>query len=740
VYALYADLALNRPLREALTYGVPAELESRIAVGMRALVPLGGAREVGVIVGLRRETAIEPRKLRAVSRLLDAEPLLDADLLGLARWTAERWACSWGEALAALLPAPLKRERRGRRVVVAQALPAATPEALATLAGLHEKQHRLLRTLLDAGGRMELRDLLRRVRLSDVPAKTLAKAGLIELERVELSGDALVDAPASQRPRPERLSDDQGAALAAIAAALATSAPRTFLLHGVTGSGKTEVYLGAIESALALGRGAIVLVPEIALTPQTVGWFRARFERVAVLHSRMTDGERLATWLAVRRGAARVVVGARSAVFAPVRRLGVIVVDEEHEPSFKQASVPRYHARDVAVERARQAGAVCILGSATPTLETLLASRRGEIAALALSARVGGGSLPAVEVVDLRLERLDGEGQGLFSNRLRAALGSALARREQAILFINRRGYAPVLWCLGCRETVRCSRCDMALAWHRRIRRLVCHGCCEERAMPGACPTCSLPSPRLLGSGSERVEAAVQALWPAARVRRMDSDTMLRREHYEEALGAFGRGEIDVLVGTQMIAKGLDFPRVTVVGVVAADSGLHLPDFRAAERTFQLLSQVAGRAGRAELAGRIVIQTHAPSHPAIERAAAHDYRGFADGELALREELRYPPFSRLVRALAEDEDEARASAAAADCARELRAALAGADADVLGPAPAPIAQLRGRHRWHALVKAGTEQALARARELLLELAARSSRPKLAIDVDPVGLL
>jgi primosomal protein N' (replication factor Y) len=419
----------------------------------------------------------------------------------------------------------------------------------------------------------------------------------------------------------------------------------------------------------------------------------------------------------------------------------VIVVDEEHEPSFKQDSTPRYHARDVAVRRAKLEGALCVLGSATPSLESWHRARAGEHRLLHLSARASGRPLPPVEVLDLRVERRARGGGGIFSERLAELLRAALERREQAILFQNRRGFAPVLWCKACRTTVSCASCDVALTWHRRIGRMVCHACCEERPLPRACPSCTAPGLRPLGAGSERIELELGALCPGARVRRMDSDTMRRREDYESALEAFGRREVDVLVGTQMIAKGLDFPGVTLVGIVDADGALYLPEFRAAERTFQLVAQVAGRAGRGELHGRIVVQTHAPEHPAIVHAARHDFRGFAQLEDAARAELGYPPHGRLLRALFDDGDGAQVERAAARCAERMTEVLQGSSAVVLGPAPAPIALLRGRHRRHVLVKCPPQgSALSLAREAALELAGDCGRVRMTVDVDPQSLL
>lgn len=741
-HGFYADVAVQRPLRCEFTYAVPARMRSEIALGVRVAVPFGPRRELGVVTRVRETTDVPVDKLKSIATVLDPDARIGPDLFELTRWMSNYYACSWGEALGAVMPAAVKKEGGGRRVVMIAAARAASAEELADLEKRSAAAFRLLRALHEIGAPAESRDLCRKLNVGDSSVHTLVRRGLATRTHVLADVDPLDSAPvSSSRVRPAQLSADQGAALKELEKALAARAFATFLLQGVTGSGKTEVYLRAIESALALGRGAIVIVPEIALTPQTVGWFRSRFGSVAILHSRMTDAQRRAMWLAVQRGEARVVVGARSAVFAPVKDLGVIVVDEEHEPSFKQESSPRYHARDVAVIRAKHASALCVLGSATPALETWHNARSGRYRHLHLRLRVSGGQLPKVEVVDLRAEKREGGQTVLFSHRLRQLLGEALERGEQSILFLNRRGFAPTLWCSVCGETLRCKHCDVGLTFHRKIGRVVCHSCCEEQMPPKNCPTCTAPLVHYLGAGSERVELALKKLLPNARVRRMDSDTMLRREDYEDALERFGKGEIDVLVGTQMIAKGLDFPRVTVVGIVSADSSLHLPDFRAAERTFQLLAQVAGRAGRGALAGRIVIQTVTPEHPAITCAAKHDFEGFAGPESRLRAELGYPPHGRLIRVVFEDEDLGRVHDVAAACAKLLREKASTDGLTVLGPAEAPISQVRGRHRQHLLVKApAASPAIATARGLLLQFGENELKTRVTIDIDPVSML
>ena len=733
----FVDVALNRPLRQAFTYRIPKDLLGSVRPGMRVAVPFGRRREVGVVVRLLETTELDEKKLRSLSQVLDEKPVVNDELLELLGWLSDYYACGLGEALAAALPAALKREGGRRERVVIEVAPGVGPEALEGLEARSPKQHRVLRTLLEASGPLERAEIMRRMNVSAAPIDSLVKKGLLVARREEVEPEDLLSGEFTPRPRPERLTDPQRTALDALRKNLEAREFGAFLLHGVTGSGKTEVYLTAIEDALARGRGAIVLVPEIALTPQTVGWFRSRFDDIAVLHSRMTDTQRLSMWRRVQSGAARVVVGARSAIFAPVQDLGVVVVDEEHEPSFKQTSVPRYHARDVAVVRAKAAGAVCILGSATPSLESWRNAARGRYTLLPLSRRVHGGDMPPIEIVDLKAEK----GAPLFSRRLVDLMQGTLERKEQAILFLNRRGFAPTLWCKECHTVLRCDQCDVALVYHRGRERVICHSCCSELATPDACPTCTAPALRFLGQGSEKVELLLAREFPDARVARMDSDTMLRREDYEVTLDAFGRGDLDVLVGTQMIAKGLDFPRVTLVGIVNADATLCVPDFRAAERTFQLVSQVAGRAGRGELEGRIVLQTTHDRAPCVLAASRHDYEAFASSELPERELCARPPFARLIRVVLDDDEEPRAAEAAQRFAAICEDVLGPFDVRVEGPGPAPVSQLRGRHRWHLLLVCSLEgPGLTQARELLRRLAGETNRPRVTIDVDPASLL
>ena len=543
------------------------------------------------------------------------------------------------------------------------------------------------------------------------------------------------------------LTDDQRDALAPICDAIKRELPARFLLHGVTGSGKTEVYLQAIAETLAAGRQALVLVPEITLTHQIVARLRARFgDEVAVLHSGLKPGERLAQWERLRSRQTAIAVGARSALFAPLEALGLVVVDEEHDGAYKNEEGFRYHARELAERRAAHAHCPLILGSATPSLESRYRAEQGELRRLSLPRRVGGRPLPAVEMIDLAKEKAkNARGRKLILSRpLRKAIAEALAAGGQTILFLNRRGFSTRIFCFQCGHAERCNDCDVALVFHAGEHALRCHYCGSTRAVPERCSGCGDPETALLGVGTERLEEEVQALFPGARTLRLDRDTSARRGHTEKVLRALKREEVDIVIGTQMVAKGHDFPGVQLVGVVSADLGLHLPDFRAAEHTFQLLTQVAGRAGRSTRPGHVVVQTFVPDHYAIVPVATHDYETFYRAELEHRQTLGYPPFGLLTRIVVQAEDEAETLAAAESLAAAARATLPADErpaVEILGPAPAPIARLRGRYRFMLLLKGGNEVALRSACEAVLEAARRLPRTlQVGLDARPVHML
>ncbi|HET8732664.1 MAG TPA: primosomal protein N', partial [Anaeromyxobacteraceae bacterium] len=614
---------------------------------------------------------------------------------------------------------------------------APAPGAADALPTLDKRAHarRAVLEYLLARGRIPVEELRTAFPRGRPALGALVKGGLATLETVAVAagGDALL--PAAENPLP--LTADQSAALARISAA--SGAFRTFLLHGVTGSGKTEVYLQAIAAARAAGKGALVLVPEIALTPQLAGRFRARFgDQVALLHSGLSDRERHGEWLRLRRGEARICVGVRSAVFAPVQDLGIVVVDEEHDPSFKQDDGPGYHARDLAVVRAREEGAVCVLGSATPSLETLENARTGKYERIELPRRIDDRPLPAVRIVDLSRIRKGAPLPGLLSPALTDALGATVRAGRQAILFLNRRGFQTLVLCRDCGREERCAHCSVSLTLHARRGVLLCHYCGATERMSPRCPDCGGERGGV-GVGTEQVEAAVRELLPSARVARMDRDSVSGGGDVAELLARFARRELDVLVGTQMVTKGHDFPGVTLVGVVLADTALALPDFRAAERTFQLLTQVAGRAGRGDDPGQVIVQTFHPHSPAVAFAVGHDHAGFAEVELDRRRALGYPPFGRMLAVRVEG-SEAGARRTAEALGEAAQAALP-PGVTMLGPAPAAIERIRGRNRWHLLFRAPGHAALRQVHRALGAVALRPpGGASVRFDMDPGSML
>ncbi|HEX6940449.1 MAG TPA: primosomal protein N' [Longimicrobiales bacterium] len=784
---MLVDVALPVPVPRTFTYRVE---QGAVEVGSRVLVPFGRRRLIGWVVGHPPEAGPGVR-IRAVSAVLDAAPSLTADLLRLCRWVADYYVAPLGQVLRSALPAVLSQPGRPAPPVKTRRILRLVRE-LPSLArrdeifGRAQRQRELYELLETIGGSAEVSHLTGHVGFSESVVRGLVAKGLAELADEEVERDPFAVLPPAE-PAALTLTAAQRAAVDALVAASRGGRGGTFLLRGVTGSGKTQVYIELLEEVVQRqGRGAIVLVPEIALTPQTVSRFRAHFgETVAVLHSALSDGERYDAWRALRSGERKIAVGARSAVFAPVADLGAIVVDEEHEATYKQSDAPRYHAREVAIVRAGQAGAVCVLGSATPSLESWRNARAGKYRLLELPDRVEGRPLPPVHLVDLR-PRSDGSpsrtpapgaaphgadtdaaapaagdraagpaargssGDAAFdrilSPPLVAAIRARLERREQTILLLNRRGYATFVQCRDCGRVWHCRQCNVSLTYHRSRRRLVCHYCFHEEPAPVTCDDCASGDLSFRGVGTEQVERAVADAFPYARIARMDVDTTSGKWAHHEILGRVERGEVDILLGTQMIAKGLDFPRVTLVGVVNADVGINLPDFRASERTFQLLTQVAGRAGRGDRRGEVFIQTALPGHYAIRAAIAHDYATFAERELAEREAPRYPPFCRLANVILSGTDEDAVVRAAEETAAWVRRMLADEvvhGVEVMGPAPCPIDRIRGRWRWHFLLRSASPAPLGAVLRRLHERGATLSGRgalRLALDRDPVSLL
>ncbi len=733
-------VAVGRPVAGPFTYALPMGVEPPRHLGQRLLVPFGRGRALGFYLG--RAEPPQGAVLKPIAQVLEAEPALPPDVFRLITFAAAHYRYPLGEALRAALPPGLTRAVEDSPVppeVVQTAV--ATESAPSASLARAPSQAATLAYLLAVGGRAELGELAHAVPKAREALRRLVARGLVRLETAAAQPSF---GTSFAQGRPEHLTAGQDAAVQALVQALGEKSFRPFLLHGVTGSGKTEVYLRAAEHALTTGKGALVLVPEIALTPQLVGRFRSRFgAQVAVLHSGLKERERRADWQALRAGRVRLAVGVRSAVFAPVADLGLVVVDEEHDPSFKQDEKLRYQARDLAVVRAKDVGAVVVLGSATPSLETYENAQRGKYQLLELPSRVDDRPLPSVQLVDLRRRPKRAlDVPPVLAEASAQALAETLAKGQQAILFLNRRGHSTTLVCEACGQSVLCQQCDVALTLHLQPASLQCHYCGASRGVPAACPSCQGTLVRL-GTGTERVEEEVRARCPTARVARLDRDSVGTGERLTERLSSFARGELDVLVGTQMVAKGHDFPGVTLVCVVSADTGLLLPDFRAAERTFQLLTQVAGRAGRGAEAGQVLVQTYNPEAEPVARAAAHDFVGFAQKELAWRRALAYPPYARLAAIHLEGRDAAETAASARALARTVERSLPPAASGVrlLGPAPAPLSRLRGNSRWQLLLKGPQHRVLRPvldAVEAALLQLPRGVRG--VLDVDPGAML
>src|SRR5208282_2385189 len=698
-------------------YFIPPGLAGQIEVGSRVQVPFGPRKIPGCVTALAEESA--HANLKPILKVIGAQTLVTPKVLKLARWIGEYYCCAPETALKSVLPEAIRKEKEGwkkqlfvRALQISEEFPK-LPKRQQDVWNIIEERREIL-----------LAELLELAETTAATVRKLEDRGLVEITS-EISER---DPYARETILPTQnivLNAAQSVALKKITEAMDrplstfNSQPSTFLLHGVTGSGKTEIYLQALAHALEQGKGAIVLVPEISLTPQTVERFKARFSSgklqtlVAVLHSHLSTGERHDEWHKIRQGRARIVIGARSAIFAPVEPLGLIIVDEEHEHSYKQEEAPRYHARDVAIVRGQMEGAVVVLGSATPSLESYYNCGKGKYTLLQLLERADDKKLPVVRVVDMRQTVRPGKAAPLFSPQLKEAIARRVEQKEQVILFLNRRGYSTSLQCPLCGYVAECPNCSVSLTYHRHEQKLCCHICAHVAPVPAVCPNdkCRNPAIRYSGVGTQRVEATLAKLFPEARTVRMDSDVLKRKEDYRRILGDFRVGKIDILVGTQMIAKGLHFPNVTLVGIIYADLGLHVPDFRAGERTFQLITQVSGRAGRGDVEGEVFVQAFTPFHPAIQYARRHDFTGFYEQEMEFREQLKYPPISRVALLTLKGRNEEKVKFSAEHLRKVLESAVhspqstaGGADPKsdrglktvdfrdlvISGPAPAPL--------------------------------------------------
>ncbi len=786
---MVARVTLEIALRKEFDYAIPPELAGQVEVGTRVKIPFGHRQVMGCVTALVEHST--HTNLRLLTGIVGKQSLVTAKVLQIARWIADYYCCAPETALKSVLPEVIRREKDGwRERLIVRLLPV-TGDA----PKLTKRQQEIL-NLLEERRELPLHELLELAETTAETVRRLEDKHLLLITNQVSERDPYAKDVIS-RTETLTLNAEQAKALAAICTRMDavgkcergtvithTLTPATFLLHGVTGSGKTEVYLQAIAHALAAGKGAVVLVPEIALTPQTVERFKARFShgplqtQVAVLHSHLSAGERHDEWHKIRQGRARIVIGARSAIFAPVEPLGLIIVDEEHEHSYKQEEAPRYHARDVAVVRGQMEDAIVVLGSATPSMESFYNVQRGKYALLELKLRADDKKMPIVRVVDMRQAARKDKGTPIFSEELKEAITKRLERREQTMLFLNRRGYSSSLQCPQCGFVAECPNCSVALTYHRRAQKICCHICGHEASAPTVCPEpkCRSAAIRYAGLGTERVEETLTKLFPHARIARMDSDLMKRKEDYRRVLGDFKAGKTDILVGTQMIAKGLHFENVTLVGVIHADLSLHIPDFRAGERTFQLLTQVAGRAGRGDVEGEVFVQSFTPFHPAIQYARRHDYTGFYEQEIEFREQLNYPPASRLALLTFKGRNEEKVKLMAEHVTRELEALASGKavpesesasarelellpeagptqtltrsrshtspmrDLVLAGPAPAPLLRAETFYRYQLMLRTRQMPRVSKVLGKLLESLELPEDVTLTVDIDPVSLM
>lgn len=730
------EIALDREF----DYLIPAHLADSVVIGSQVVIPFGHRKIYGYVIGLAAQSA--RADLKPIIDLAAPKPLITDRILELAKWMADYYATPLEQVLKTILPSPVRsrkakhKEQRLVRVIADQAMAV----DLDRLKRRSPKQAAVL-DFLRTHGQAAMPVLTRDLGATTAMIRSMEKKGWVGVDSENVDRNPFQNQQVLPT-QPFALMPQQQDALDTIKKAVDTGDPSVVLLFGVTGSGKTEVYLQALQYVRQQGKGAIILVPEISLTPQTVERFRSRFaEGIAVLHSHLSIGERHDEWHRIRDGRAQIAIGARSALFAPIENLGLIIVDEEHEHTYKQEEAPRYHARDMAVVRGRMERCPVILGSATPSLESYCNVLRGKYTMSRLPHRVDHRQMPVLRIVDMRADK-EKEGRvNVLSQILREAIQLRLDRGEQTILFLNRRGYSTSLVCPSCGYVAQCEHCSVAMTYHKKADELRCHICGSTRKVPARCPesACGDPAFRFAGVGTQKVEDIVSRVFPRAQVERMDSDTMTRKDSYGRILGDFRSGKIDILLGTQMIAKGLDYPNVTLVGVINADTTLHMPDFRASERAFQLLTQVAGRAGRGDVAGEVIVQTFTPFHPSIQAARRLDYDGFYDQEIAYRKELSYPPFSHLVCLTVRGPVEQAVSYAADQLISKLKPALSN-QVMVGGPSPAPLARIKGLYRYQIMFRAPTTARITSALKPLLRSFKWPPKVHCAVDIDALSIL
>jgi primosomal protein N' (replication factor Y) len=772
----YVRVLVDDSAGKAFDYELPEAVARSLQAGSRVRVPVRTRTALATVIEVLDETDVPGVKL--ISAVVSAEPILSPLLLKLGAWMADYYCCSIEQAMKAVLPNVIRKAEVGHQTrlfarlaqevgdeeletlkkkaplqaaAIAFLAAAGKPVAIAQLAEECDANHSVIQALVKKGLVVTASATVER---DPHQNETFLHAGKLEMNAEQLvvfervcaaivgQASRLSEVPqASPLPTAVTNGPGQDGETPAAQTAGGTPIPRPILLHGVTGSGKTEIYLQAISLVLERGQTAIMLVPEISLTPQTVERFKSRFaatqHEVAVLHSHLSEGERHDEWHKIRTGRARIVIGARSAIFAPCANLGLIVVDEEHENTYKQEETPRYHGRDIAVLRAQMEGCACLLGSATPSLESFHNAQLGKYELLRLTQRVDDKKMPFIRIMDMRMESK--KKGSILSERLITAVHARLAKKEQTILFLNRRGFSTSLLCEKCGYVCECPNCSVGLTFHRAVGRVVCHICGHQAVAPAKCPECRDPGIKYSGTGTEKVEDIVGKCFPTAVVKRLDADVMTRKDAFRETLGAFKVGKIDILVGTQMIAKGLHFPNVTLVGIINADLSLHLPDFRAGERTFQLLTQVAGRAGRGDVEGEVFVQSFTPFSPSIQFARHHDFDGFWEQEIEFRRQWDYPPFTHMVLIVIRSAHQQRAEFSAQTLHRRLNDALP-PNTTLSDPAPAPLEKSHGNYRFHLMLRTRAILRLSRHLRSVLEKLTFPEDVIVTVDVDAYQLL
>jgi len=743
---VHAEVAVPLHIFQTFTYRLTPEQSVQAEVGSRLVVPLGRSLVTAYIVGLIDELPenLADIDIREAQSLVDAVPVCSPEILQLARWVADYYSCPLGEVIKAALPPGMTPSlRRSRQAAFAKPklrrfvrLSSQSNEGKLTAA-----QQRVISTLV-TNGPMQLQLLLQTAGVSASTISSLEKKARVEIYDEAIRRDPLSDTLGVSSSE-HTLTVAQASVLQQIEQRMSPEGYTAFLLHGVTGSGKTEIYMRAMQKALSIGRSAMMLVPEIALTPVFSRQLRSRFgDQVAIFHSSLQKGERFDEWTRVKNGEARVVIGTRSAVFAPAKNLGLIVVDEEHESSYRQQESPYYNARDVAIVRAQKESATVVLGSATPSLESFNNASKGKYRLLSLPERIAARPLATARIIDMRNVFARHGKPKVFSDELLEAIRETHERGEQSIILLNRRGYSSFILCRSCGETIQCPNCDVTLTYHRSERVIVCHYCNHRAPVPRVCPACGKKYIYYVGEGTEQLEEMLKMLFPALRIARIDRDTTTRRKPFEQSLADFSAGKIDTLVGTQMLAKGHDFPNVTLVGVVSVDAGLALPDFRSAERTFQLITQVAGRAGRGHRPGRVLIQTYHPYHYALRHACAQDYEAFYEEELRNRQNHSYPPFVALASLLVHGPDLSRVRADSLELRKQLDLVNQDRRSRVLGPAPAPLSRLKGEHRFQILIKSRSRKNLREIADAAMKAIADGgvNLRSINLEIDPVSIM